>query len=132
MAGIPAPVWGSVLNQDLSSVKICYEPNPAILLPVKLPLATGADTVNLHFASCRLKLLTVPCSRDRFRPNDEIIPFRNSCCPWTCLEVLWQYCICFCNCKTSFLKLLSYTTCRKCANSFLASNAGAISFTLSV
>lgn len=55
--------------------KICYSPHPAILPLVKLPLATGADTVNLHFASYRLELLTVPCSRDRFRPNDKIILF---------------------------------------------------------
>lgn len=109
--------------------KICYEPNPAILPPVKLPLATGADIVNLHFASYRLELLTVACSRDRFRPNDKIILFRNNCCPWTCLEVLWQFCSCLSNCKTSFSKLLSCATCGKCANRFLAPNAGAIIFT---
>lgn len=109
--------------------KICYEPNPAILPPVKLPLATGADIVNLHFASYRLELLTVACSRDRFRPNDKIILFRNNCCPWTCLEVLWQFCSCLSNCKTSFSKLLSCATCGKCANHFLAPNAGAIIFT---
>lgn len=109
--------------------KICYEPNPAILPLVKLPLATGADIVNLHFASYRLELLTVACSRDRFRPNDKIILFRNNCCPWTCLEVLWQFCSCLSNCKTSFSKLLSCATCGKCANRFLAPNAGAIIFT---
>lgn len=109
--------------------KICYEPNPAILPPVKLPLAPGADIVNLHFASSRLELLTVACSRDRFRPNDKIILFRNNCCPWTCLEVLWQFCSCLFNCKTSSPKLLSSATCRKQANRFLAPSPGASSFT---
>lgn len=127
MAGIPVPVWGSVLNQD--PCKICSEPNPAMLPLVKLPLATGADIGNLHFASHRLKLQTAACSGDRFRPNDKIILFRSNCCPWTCLEVLWQFCICLSNCQTSFLKLLSCATCRKCANLFLAPNSGAISFT---
>lgn len=109
--------------------KICYSPNPAVLPLVKVPLATGADIVNLHFASYRLELLTVPCSGDRFRPNDKIILFRNNCCPWTCLEVLCQFCICSPNCKNSFSNLLSCATCRKCANRFVAPNAGAISFT---
>lgn len=109
--------------------KICSEPSPAMLPPVKLPLATGADIGNLHFSSYRLKLQTAACSGDRFRPNDKIILFRSNCCPWTCLEVLWQFCICLSNCQTSFLKLLSCATCRKCANHFVAPNAGAISFT---
>jgi len=80
--------------------EICHEPSPAILPLVKLPLAAGADIVNLHFASYRLELLTVARSRDRFRPNDKIILLRKNCCPWTCLEVLWQSCICLSNCKT--------------------------------
>lgn len=109
--------------------KICYSPHPTILPLVKLPLATGADIVNLHFASYRHELLTVPCSRDRFRPNDKIILFCNHCCPWTCLEVLCQFCICSPNCKNSFSNLLSCATCRKCANCFIALNAGSISFT---
>lgn len=88
--------------------KICYEPNPAILPPVKLSLATGTDIVNLHFASYRLELLTIACSRDRFRPNDKIILFHNNCCPWTHLEVLWQFCSCLSNCKkTAFQSSLA-------------------------
>lgn len=131
MAEISLPEWDSLLNQDLSSVKICYEPNPAMLPLVKLPLATGADIVHLHFASYRLQLLTLASSRDRFRPNDKIILFFfcNNCCPWTCLEVLWQFCSCLFNSKSSFWKLLSYATCRKCAHCFLGPDAGAISFT---
>lgn len=62
MAGIPVSVWGSVLNQD--PCKICSEPSPAMLPPVKLPLATGADIGNLHFTSHRLKLQTAARSGD--------------------------------------------------------------------
>lgn len=123
------PCAGAGLGAEPGSLvcKICSEPNPAMLPPVKLPLATGADVGNLHFASYRLKLQTAACSGDRFRPNDKIILFRSNCCPWTCLEVLWQFFLS--NCQTSFLKLLSCATCRKSANSFVAPKAGATSST---